>query len=228
MRKLYLLALFFISFVVFGCAPEEEVCECYKYARDLWISYGTTNSFDSVQFFVNGSRVCNDFTNEKLGSVYNRSLCIECSNSYSDYGEKWHYCLEEYNYLNGINQCDSGLIVQNFVTSCRIDEFCHGINIDSVDVSLRIYPSQKEGEIFDEINFATPSLVGSLTYYADIFKKNETYPMFGWNKSDGKMLDSLCSDKYCYVIDVNLENDNCVHGSCALSGEFDCRENLNF
>ena len=83
MRKLNLLALFFISFVACKCGEE---CECYKYARDLWISYGTTNSFDSVQFFVNGNRVCNDFTNEKLGYISNHSLCIECSNSYSDYG----------------------------------------------------------------------------------------------------------------------------------------------
>ncbi|MBO5423458.1 MAG: hypothetical protein J6A06_06680, partial [Fibrobacteraceae bacterium] len=97
MRKLNLLALFFISFVACKCGDE---CQCYKYARDLWISYGTTDSFDSVQFFVNGKQVCNDLKQQNLGGIYKHDICIECEDDRSPYGSISHNCIEDANYLD--------------------------------------------------------------------------------------------------------------------------------
>jgi len=181
MRKLYLLALFFISFVVFGCTPEEDVCECYKYARDLWISYGTTDSFDSVQFFVNGKQVCNDLKQQNLGGIYKHDICIECEDDRFPYGSTSHNCIEDANYLDNINQCKPNLTVRTPLVTCVIEEYCDYIDIDSANISLHIYPSKEIGIEYDKINFTTPSISGPLSYYADVYSRKETYPICGWN-----------------------------------------------
>ena len=228
MRKLYLLALFFISFVVFGCTPEEDVCECYKYARDLWISYGTTDSFDSVQFFVNGEQVCNDLKQQNLGGIYKHDICIECEDDRFPYGSISHNCIEDANYLDNINQCKPNLTVRIPLVTCVIEEYCDYIDIDSANISLHIYPSKEIGKEYDKINFTTPSISGPLSYYADVYSRKETYPICGWNNECINYSSEECLDNYCFKIKTKLENTYCVHDECVVRGEFDCREDLNF
>jgi len=128
--KLILAASVAAVFVACDFFKEDNEWECKRYDNALHVTYETLSEVDSVQFFLNGARVCDGTTGRLIvtsagcsGDVYTHEVLGTCT---------WGHGSNE-----GFPQIN--------LFECWVAQECDGLDVDSARMTLHVFMTDSTG-----------------------------------------------------------------------------------
>ncbi|MFA6837020.1 MAG: hypothetical protein WCR04_11545 [Fibrobacteraceae bacterium] len=210
--KLILAASVAAVFVACDFFKEDNEWECKRYDNALYVSYETLSEVDSVQFFLNGARVC-DGTTGRL--IVTSAACDGRTDTHEVLGDcTWGNVSSE-----GFPQIN--------LFECGLAQECDGLDVDSARMTLHVFMTDSTGAD----NFTIDSLPK--------FMENNRYAVMP--ESDTSFIkkyypgrsrfyalpiyDVGCFNGFC-VVQQPDDSIICVKEECTLGNPRRCWDNL--
>ncbi len=128
--KLILAASVAMIFVACDTFRTDNECECKRYDNALYVSYETLSEVDSVQFFLNGARVC-DGTTGRL--IVTTAGCDGRTDTHEVLGT----CTWSHGSNEGFPQIN--------LFECRLAQECDSVDVDSAEITINVFMTDSAG-----------------------------------------------------------------------------------
>jgi len=196
-----------VAAVFVACNWEPKDCECKAYADALYITYETLNEVDSVQFFLNGTRVCNN-------SIRDNSIGLVLEFTAGCYGNS--SCrLDE--------KGDEGF-PQISLFECHLNKNCDNVDIDTAKIEIRAFISDSTGISYQDVD-SLPKISANNRIY--ILPEADTAFIDRWFPVGGRYdvtTDFLgCPGGFC-VIQLPDDSIACAKLVCPLGNPEMCKD----
>ena len=128
--KLIVAASVAMIFVACDTFRTDNECKCKRYDNALYVSYETLSEVDSVQFFLNGARVCDGTTGRLIvtsagcdGRTDTHEVLGSCT-----WGDESHEGFPQINLFE-----------------CRLAQECDSVDVDSAEITINVFMTDSAG-----------------------------------------------------------------------------------
>jgi len=210
--KLILAASVAMIFVACDTFRTDNECECKRYDNALYVSYETLSEVDSVQFFLNGTRVC-DGTTGRL--IVTSAGCDGRTDTHEVLGT----CTWSHRSNEGFPQIN--------LFECRLAQECDSVDVDSAEITINVFMTDSAGSN-NRVVESLPKFTANNRYAVMPVSDTSFIKMYYPGISRLQALpiyDMGCFNGFCIAQQPD-DSIICIKTVCTLGDPLICMDNL--
>ena len=210
--KLILAASVAMIFVACDTFRTDNKCECKRYDNALYVSYETLSEVDSVQFFLNGARVC-DGTTGRL--IVTSAGCDGRTDTHEVLGT----CTWSHRSNEGFPQIN--------LFECRLAQECDSVDVDSAEITINVFMTDSAGSN-NRVVKSLPKFTANNRYAVMPVSDTSFIKMYYPGISRLQALpiyDMGCFNGFCIAQQPD-DSIICIKTVCTLGDPLICMDNL--
>ena len=210
--KLILAASVAMIFVACDTFRTDNECKCKRYDNALYVSYETLSEVDSVQFFLNGARVCDGTTGRLIvtsagcdGRTDTHEVLGSCT-----WGDESHEGFPQINLFE-----------------CRLAQECDSVDVDSAEITINVFMTDSAGSN-NRVVESMPKFTANNRYAVMPVSDTSFIKMYYPGISRLQALpiyDMGCFNGFCIAQQPD-DSIICIKNVCTLGDPLMCMDNL--
>ena len=198
-------------FVACDTFRTDNKCECKRYDNALYVSYETLSGVDSVQFFLNGARVCDGTTGRLIVTTAGcdgRTDTHEVSTC--TWGDGSHEGFPQINLFE-----------------CRLAQECDNVDVDSAEITINVFMTDSAGSN-NLVVESLPKFIANNRYAVMPVSDTSFIKMYYPGISRLQALpiyDMGCFNGFCIAQQPD-DSIICIKTVCTLGDPLICMDNL--